>query len=322
MKTITHHERDLILDVRNEGLTTLPSGILEKDLLITEVLRTISAFESEAVQLVFCGGTSLAKAHGIVDRMSEDVDFKVLVPNDLSRSARSKLLSGVKRGLVLQFELAGFSVPQEELIALNENSYVSMNLKYESLFEQVASLRTEIKVELTANRPKLPPTRVPITTLLDSFAQQPAGELAFDCVDVRETLAEKMVSFLRRRAALLSGNNRSAYDDRLVRHLYDVRAIVRRLPELTPPHELFGEIVAGDASQFKNQFPDFDSDPIGQMRLALESLTTDSDSVEADYISFVSDLVFGDQVSFTEARDAFSEFAAQLLDGLESRTGA
>jgi hypothetical protein len=58
------------------------------------------------------------------------------------------------------------------------------------------------------------------------------------------------------------------------------------------------------------------------MRLALESLTTDSDSVEADYISFVSDLVFGDQVSFTEARDAFSEFAAQLLDGLESRTGA
>jgi predicted nucleotidyltransferase component of viral defense system len=322
MKTITHHERDLILDVRNEGLTTLPSGILEKDLLITEALRTISAFESEAVQLVFCGGTSLAKAHGIVDRMSEDVDFKVLVPNDLSRSARSKLLSGVKRGLVLQFELAGFSVPQEELIALNENSYVSMNLKYESLFEQVASLRTEIKVELTANRPKLPPTRVPITTLLDSFAQQPAGELAFDCVDVRETLAEKMVSFLRRRAALLSGNNRSAYDDRLVRHLYDVRAIVRRLPELTPPHELFGEIVAGDASQFKNQFPDFDSDPIGQMRLALESLTTDSDSVEADYISFVSDLVFGDQVSFTEARDAFSEFAAQLLDGLESRTGA
>jgi predicted nucleotidyltransferase component of viral defense system len=322
MKTITHHERDLILDVRNEGLTTLPSGILEKDLLITEALRTISAFESEAVQLVFCGGTSLAKAHGIVDRMSEDVDFKVLVPNDLSRSARSKLLSGVKRGLVLQFELAGFSVPQEELIALNENSYVSMNLKYESLFEQVASLRTEIKVELTANRPKLPPTRVPITTLLDSFAQQPAGELAFDCVDVRETLAEKMVSFLRRRAALLSGNNRSAYDDRLVRHLYDVRAIVRRLPELTPPHELFGEIVAGDASQFKDQFPDFDSDPIGQMRLALESLTTDSDSVEADYISFVSDLVFGDQVSFTEARDAFSEFAAQLLDGLESRTGA
>jgi len=197
-----------------------------------------------------------------------------------------------------------------------------MNLKYESLFEQVASLRTEIKVELTANRPKLPPTRVPITTLLDSFAQQPAGELAFDCVDVRETLAEKMVSFLRRRAALLSGNNRSAYDDRLVRHLYDVRAIVRSLPELTPPHELFGEIVAGDASQFKNQFPDFDADPIGQMRLALESLTTDSDSVEADYIRFVSDLVFGDQVSFAEARDAFSEFAAQLLDGLGSRKKA
>ncbi|QDX82033.1 hypothetical protein B9N43_12715 [Denitratisoma sp. DHT3] len=42
MKTITAREHDLILDVRNEGLTALPPGIFEKDLLITEGDETLT----------------------------------------------------------------------------------------------------------------------------------------------------------------------------------------------------------------------------------------------------------------------------------------
>ena len=67
MKTITAREHDLILDMRNEGLTSLPPGIFEKDLLITEVLRTVVAVESDGIQLVFCGGTCLSKAHGLIE---------------------------------------------------------------------------------------------------------------------------------------------------------------------------------------------------------------------------------------------------------------
>lgn len=93
MKTITAREHDLILDVRNEGLTSLPPGIFEKDLLITEVLRTVVAVDSDGIQLVFCGGTCLSKAHGLIERMSEDIDFKLVLPQGLSRSARSRLLS-------------------------------------------------------------------------------------------------------------------------------------------------------------------------------------------------------------------------------------
>lgn len=62
MKTITAREHDLILDARNEGLTSLPAGVLEKDLLITEALRTITELEDDAIRLVFCQGTSLSKA--------------------------------------------------------------------------------------------------------------------------------------------------------------------------------------------------------------------------------------------------------------------
>ena len=173
MKTITAHEHDLILDARNEGLTSLPPGILEKDLLITEVLRVVTATDSSGIQLVFCGGTCLSKAHSLIQRMSEDIDFKLIVPEGLSRSARSKLLSQFKRRLAKALEEANFHVPLEQIIARDENSYISLNLHYESRFPQVASLRPEIKVELNARPPVLPTAPLPVCSMLDNLIQAP-----------------------------------------------------------------------------------------------------------------------------------------------------
>jgi len=82
-----------------EGLTALAEAVIEKDLLITEVLRSVVAVDSDGIQLVFCGGTCLSKAHGLIERMSEDIDFKLVLPQGLSRSARSRLLSQFKKRL-------------------------------------------------------------------------------------------------------------------------------------------------------------------------------------------------------------------------------
>ena len=99
MKTITAPEHNLILDVIGEGLTPLPAAALEKDLLVTEILQRIQPLDTGEIKLVFCGGTALSKAHGLIERMSEDIDFKVFVPEGLSRSARSKQLSQLKNQL-------------------------------------------------------------------------------------------------------------------------------------------------------------------------------------------------------------------------------
>ena len=97
MKTITNHEYDLISGVIGDGLTELAEAVIEKDLLLTEVLRTVAAMETDGIALIFCGGTCLSKAHRLIDRMSEDVDFKLVVPAGLSRSARSRRLSEFKK---------------------------------------------------------------------------------------------------------------------------------------------------------------------------------------------------------------------------------
>ena len=318
MKTITAREHDLILDMRNEGLTSLPPGIFEKDLLITEVLRTVVAVESDGIQLVFCGGTCLSKAHGLIERMSEDIDFKLVLPEGLSRSARSRLLSQFKKRLAAVLVDAGFAVPANEIIALDENSYVSLNLHYESRFAPVASLRSEIKVELNARPPVLPTARLPIASMLDVLIQAPKTDLQVACISVEETLAEKVLSFLRRTAEARAGRNRADYDDRLVRHLYDVRAIAREREGLVLPHEHFAALVAGDATQFRNQYPEFEDDPVGQMRVVLDALHHEADAFERDYLRFVDELVFGEPVTFAEARAVFIELAESLIGQLKA----
>ena len=318
MKTITAREHELIISVMGEGLTALAEAVIEKDLLITEVLRSVVAVDSDGIQLVFCGGTCLSKAHGLIERMSEDIDFKLVLPQGLSRSARSRLLSQFKKRLAAALMEAGFAVPANEIIARDENSYVSLNLHYKSRFAPVASLRSEIKLELNARPPVLPTAPLPIASMLDVLIQAPRTDLHVECIGVEETLAEKVLSFLRRTAEARAGRNRADYDDRLVRHLYDVRAIARGCGGLALPHEYFAALVASDAAQFRNQYPEFEEDPVGQMRVVLNALQHEADAFERDYLRFVDELVFGEPVTFAEARAVFIELAESLIGQLKA----
>ena len=318
MKTITAREHELIISVMGEGLTALAEAVIEKDLLITEVLRSVVAVDSDGIQLVFCGGTCLSKAHGLIERMSEDIDFKLVLPQGLSRSARSRLLSQFKKRLAAALMEAGFAVPADEIIARDENSYVSLNLHYESRFAPVASLRSEIKLELNARPPVLPTAPLPIASMLDVLSQAPRTDFHVECIGVEETLAEKVLSFLRRTAEARAGRNRADYDDRLVRHLYDVRAIARGREGLALPHEHFAVMVTGDAVQYCNQYPEFEQDPVGQMRVVLDALHHETDAFERDYLRFVDELVFGEPVTFAEARAVFIELAESLIGQLKA----
>lgn len=59
----------------------LDEAVIEKDYYVTQVIEALSTIENEYFRLIFCGGTCLAKAHKIVKRMSEDIDFKVQLKN-------------------------------------------------------------------------------------------------------------------------------------------------------------------------------------------------------------------------------------------------
>ena len=58
--------------------------------------------------------------------------------------------------------------------------------------------------------------------------------------------------------------------------------------------------------------------PVAQMRVVLDALHHEADAFERDYLQFVDELVFGEQVTFTEARAVFIELAESLIGQLKA----
>jgi hypothetical protein len=90
----------------------LPSvGLVEKDLHVVRAIAALAAIDAAPFDLVFGGGTALARAHKLVRRISEDVDFKI-VPRaaaPVSRSALHRQRSALRARVTTALQAAGFA---------------------------------------------------------------------------------------------------------------------------------------------------------------------------------------------------------------------
>lgn len=68
MRLLTKDRADLIEALEAES--DLGRVTTSKNEHLTDALRAVFALKFECVKLVFCGGTSLSKAHGLIERMS------------------------------------------------------------------------------------------------------------------------------------------------------------------------------------------------------------------------------------------------------------
>ena len=66
MKTITTREHDLIASVIGEGLTALAEAVIEKDLLVTEVLRKLTEFGRRVERRPRCANLHNGASHAAV----------------------------------------------------------------------------------------------------------------------------------------------------------------------------------------------------------------------------------------------------------------
>jgi len=91
-------ERVELLDaiLAESGHADLSAALLEKDEHLTDALRALFDLRLEGMNLALCGGTSLAKAFEVIERMSEDVDIKVVLPDDAGALSRSRIRSRLR----------------------------------------------------------------------------------------------------------------------------------------------------------------------------------------------------------------------------------
>jgi hypothetical protein len=315
MREISAAQRELILDVVGEGLSPLPAGVLEKDLLVTAVLRSLADFRGSA-EIVFCGGTCLSKAHGLVRRMSEDVDFKIRMPASASRGSARRALSDLKHALAGHLRNAGHALPADAVEGRAENTKISLRVHYDSRFPAVASLRPEIRVQLVVSPPRLAVEVRPVGSLLAEVVDLDEAPVPWLCVGVAETMAEKVVALLRRLAILDVTEERSGAGE-LIRHVYDVALIAKSKPDTlaSGTRAVFRAAARADAREFAARDPVFAQTPFAAMQRSLEFLLEDRAGVLGSaYGQFAADMVYGEVPSFDEARELFASIAQRLLE--------
>src|SRR5690242_6638966 len=98
-------DKDLFVQVAE--IKRMEAAFVEKDWLVTQVISTIKDIDQEDFEIVFSGGTALSKAHHLLFRFSEDVDFRVLVKPELRTR---KNLSNFKHAVVDALRAHGFAI--------------------------------------------------------------------------------------------------------------------------------------------------------------------------------------------------------------------
>ena len=94
-----------------------------------QAMQTILSVDAAPFRLVFAGGTCLARAHRLVERMSEDVDFKVVPPAaTMSNNQRRQALGDLRDRLESGLTAAGF-ILAEPPQSRDANQYTVLHLR-------------------------------------------------------------------------------------------------------------------------------------------------------------------------------------------------
>jgi len=75
-------------------------ALVEKDFYVVKALAAIMAVDMSPFVLVFAGGTSLSRAHGVIRRMSEDIDLKITGARDPRRSELRRIRDDITGALL------------------------------------------------------------------------------------------------------------------------------------------------------------------------------------------------------------------------------
>ncbi len=223
-----------------------PERLIEKDYVCTLLLEVLTAAHDE---LVFKGGTCLAKVYADFYRMSEDLDFVIPMPVDASRSKKSAQAKSLKDIIGALPEQFPFVRVVEPLTGFNNSMQYNAVVGYAS---SLGGREETIKIEVGLREPlRLPPVDAAAKTVLfDPVSRERlVPVIKVRCISRTEALAEKFRAALSRREPAL-------------RDFFDLDYAVRNL-DLKPDD---GELVA--LVRDKMQIPGNDPIDVSASRMA------------------------------------------------------
>jgi hypothetical protein len=300
---------------RVAGALGVDESFVEKDFHVVRAIGILLDCATDDLVPVFSGGTALLKAHGLIERFSEDMDFKLLLSEGFeakSANAQRTALSRFKKSAVDAWKDAGFTIVDVQ--ARDANGFVAVTMQYPSVLDDGGAhpaLRSHILAEISAKPPRLPaPARS-----VQSFVSTERGEEpeipAVRCVDPVETAADKLSAFAWR--SIVRDRTHPDDDPAIVRHVHDLAklACIVEGDEVFP--KLLAEIMSADNERGQGQLKDV---PPSERLARMNDLLRSDPVYDAEYERFVLGMAFtglAETPSFSEAREAVSRLSKLLV---------
>jgi predicted nucleotidyltransferase component of viral defense system len=299
-------ERQTLLEVQD--YFRLPSpALVEKDWHVVQALAAIHDAASDGLTLAFGGGTALGRAYGLLQRMSEDIDLRVIGDNATARPALKRL----RRQVSERLRAIGFTVDDEHIKVQHSDTYVRYDLPYDPIMRGEGVLRPEIKIEISAFPTRRPLTEKAVISFVAEANKDPAEIPKIACVSLVEIAAEKFVALTRRSGAAFAGGE--ALDSTLPRHVYDLSRLDGRY-DAEDATRLALETMKDDAATRGGNFPAYQADPLGETLRAVEAMAGDR-AFAADYSILMDAMVYGDKPVFDDAMAVVRGLAARVAAG-------
>lgn len=211
-------------DVRDIATELRTSAVfLEKDYHVSRIIKALSEFKDVKFEPIFCGGTSLLKAYKLINRFSEDIDFRIInrCSEQIGRSERKKyrekLLNDLDR-------LNDVEVLYDTLISRDNSRFFSVMLNYPKRFGEHVSIRSEVKLDGTfVQSPLLGLAPMQITPIIGDYMKTGVS-CSIRCISLRETTADKCSALVWR--VLNRIRNHKEDDKTIIRHLYDLCTLI------------------------------------------------------------------------------------------------
>lgn len=274
------------------------------------IIAALITVNTSDMRLVFSGGTSLSKGFGIIQRFSEDLDFKVILPQtgfnrNECRSYRYQLVNALRQGS------SEWSLNDNDIQSRNQGRFFNCQITYQHNFMPVTALRPHIKLEVMFKPPALPVEEKPLQSFIaQAMGQQPEVP-AIACVSPIETAADK-ISALTWRVLSRSRSNKQD-DPTLIRHLHDLTALANFITAYQDFPNLVVTLLEEDAGRDKDlnlsTIP-----PIERLLLMLQYLADDPLYAE-EYEYFVTGMSYAaedERSSFNQALDTARHIVSHI----------
>ena len=279
---------------------------VEKDWYAIRLVATIINVKQDNLTLVFSGGTSLSKGYGLIRRFSEDLDFKLLLPDTgITRPARRNYRRAIVEAIRAEND---WTLEDDDVEVMNDHRFFRCQVAYPTRFTVAPTLRPSLQLEVTLASPALASEERSLRSFAAEARQEQPEVPQIHCVAPAETAADKVSAFTWRVL-----DQRARKDRTLMRHVHDLAV----LEPLATAHQgfpgLLHRLLDADATRGATN-PDLDArTPVERLAVALDAVTDQEHA--ANYEVFVRAMCYGTEnetPTYQDGLDAIRRLGQRL----------